>query len=208
MEFKGDRSLKTPGGVTAAYVHGMRVAGCTFTKMSAGGFDLEEGCKGCTIIENTFQNIGASGIQVGGISTRDAQPFSNYGYIDGEFKDDLPSDPARVTEQILVMSNLVDTIGVEYKGSIGIFAGCVRDVTIAHNKLNNLPYSGISAGWNWGNWDAGGRPDKPQYHKYDTPTIQARYVVCLYKYSPSRCNNTLLGQHLKAHVSYQTLVGL
>lgn len=171
-----DCALKTPGGVTAAYAHGMRVEGCTFTKMSAGGFDFEEGCAGCTLTDNTFNEIAATGIQIGEVSARDAQPFADATYINGVFVPDAGPDPARVTEQILVMSNLINRVGTEYKGSIGIFAGCVRDVTIAHNKLSNLPYTGISAGWNWGTWDQGGRPDHP-FYKFDTPTIQERYVI-------------------------------
>ena len=177
--FGADRSLKTPGGVTANYAHGMRVAGCTFSQMSAGGFDFELGCVGCTITENTFTQLGASAIQIGGVSSRDAQPLSNYAYIDGVLRDDLDPDPDRITGEILVMSNLIHDIGVEYKGSIGVFVGCTHDVTVAHNTLTRLPYSGISAGWNWGAWDQGGLASSSyaNCHKYDTPSVQARYVI-------------------------------
>lgn len=173
---KHDNYLKTPGGVTVAYATGIRVAGCTFRNFSASGLDFEEGVVGSTIVGNDFYDISASGIQVGGVKVRDAQPYSETTYVKGVLVTDAGADPDRVTEQILVMSNELENIGADYKGSIGIFAGFVRDITISHNKIYNTPYSGISAGWGWGYWDEGGRIDS-EYYKFDTPTIQERYVI-------------------------------
>ena len=174
-----DNFLKTPGGITVAYATGMRVAGCTFSNFSASGLDFEEGVAGSTIVGNEFKDIGASGIQVGGASVRDAQPFSNVTYENGVLNENAGADPNRVTEQILVMSNKLENIGAEYNGSIGIFVGYVRDITLAHNDINNTPYSAISAGWGWGYWDEGGRVSSQYsyYHKFDTPTVMERYVI-------------------------------
>ena len=172
-----DNYLKTPGGVTAGYVEGMRVDGCIFALMSAGGFDYEEGVVGSTITRSRFEQIGATGIQIGGAHVRDAQPYSDVTYEKGVLNMNAGPDPLRVTEDILVMSNVIDTTGNNFKGSIGIWAGYVRDLTLAHNEISNIAYSGISAGWGWGIWDVDVRPDMDSYYKFDTPTIQARYVI-------------------------------
>ncbi len=172
-----DNYLKTPGGVTAGYVEGMRIDSCVFALMSAGGFDFEEGVVGSTITGSRFEQIGATGIQIGGVHVRDAQPYSDVTYEKGVLNLNAGPDPLRVTEDILVMSNVIDTTGNNFKGSIGIWAGYVRDLTLAHNEISNIAYSGISAGWGWGIWDVDVRPDIDWYYKFDTPTIQARYVI-------------------------------
>ena len=172
-----DNFVKTPGGVTAAYAEGMRVDGCIFAAMAAGGFDYEEGVVGSTVTGSRFEQLGAAGMQIGGVRVRDAQPYSEVTYEQGVLNENAGADPLRVTEDIFIYSNVVDTVGVNFRGSIGIWVGYVRDCTLANNTLRNISYSGISAGWGWGIWDKGGRQDFPNYYKFDTPAIQARFVI-------------------------------
>lgn len=171
-----DNYVKTPGGVSAAYAEGMRVDNCIFAAMAAAGFDYEEGVVGSTVTRSRFEQIGAAGMQIGGVRVRDAQPYSEVTYEQGVLNKNAGADPLRITEDIFIFSNVVDTVGVNFRGSIGIWVGYVRDCTLANNTLRNISYSGISAGWGWGIWDKGGRADFPNYHKFDTPTVQARYV--------------------------------
>ena len=49
----------------------------------------------------------------------------------------------------LISNNLITECGNEDWGSVGILAGCVRELTIEHNELRELPYTGISLGWGW-----------------------------------------------------------
>lgn len=172
-----DDYLKTPGGVTAAYAKSMRVNHCSFALLAAGGFDYEEGVVSSSITASSFEQIGGSGIQIGGVKVRDAQPFNEATYVNGILDEHAGADPQRVTEKILVASNSIDRVGLNFRGSLGIFAGYVRDLTISHNVLTNISYSGISIGWGWGLWDQGGRADFSHYYQFDTPGIQARYVV-------------------------------
>jgi hypothetical protein len=60
---------------------------------------------------------------------------------------------------------------VEYKGGVGIFVGYTQRTTLAHNEIRDLPYSGISAGWGWGEEDAGGGAYAVQGPLYTQPTI-------------------------------------
>jgi hypothetical protein len=46
---------------------------------------------------------------------------------------------------------------VEYHGGVGIWTGYVANTLIAHNELENLPYSGISNGWGWGSQSYAGQ---------------------------------------------------
>ena len=173
-----DSYLKTDGGITVAYAEGARVAHCVFTSMAASAFDYEIGCVGCQFVRNTVKNVGANGISVGGVSVRDAQPYSTKAYVEGVLRTVEP-DPGRVTQYTLVFSNRLDGIGQLYKGSVGISVGHVADVTVAHNTITNASYSGISIGWGWGAWDGNGNsPAGGSYYDFpDTPSVQARYVV-------------------------------
>lgn len=179
---KHDYYLKTDGGITASYTDSMRVSGCVFTNMSASGFDFEEGCTGGQFVGNNLTNLCGNGITIGGVSVRDAQPYNEYTYVNGELKK-VGADPDRVTQYNLILSNYIKSVGLRYTGSIGIFAGYVSDTTIAHNTITDASYTGISIGWGWGYWDGdqdGVRDDQNGYgehHVFDTPSIQARYVV-------------------------------
>ena len=39
--------------------------------------------------------------------------------------------------------------GVEYYGAVGVWVGFARETVISHNLIHDLPYSGISVGWQW-----------------------------------------------------------
>lgn len=182
---KHDYYLKTDGGVTASYTDSMRVSGCIFTNMSGSGIDFEEGCTNSQFVGNTVQNMCGNGITVGGVAVRDAQPYSEWTYVKGVLTK-AGADPDRVTQYTLVLSNRFHGIGLRYTGSVGIFAGYVSDITIAHNIISDASYSGISAGWGWGYWDgreAGVRNDQSAYgpaeayRVFDTLSIQQRYVI-------------------------------
>ena len=182
---KHDYYLKTDGGVTAAYTDSMRVSGCIFTNMSGSGIDFEEGCTNSQFVGNSVQNMCGNGITVGGVAVRDAQPYSEWTYVKGVLTR-AGADPDRVTQYTLVLSNRFHGIGLRYTGSVGIFAGYVSDITIAHNTISDASYSGISAGWGWGYWDgreAGVRNDQTAYgpadayHVFDTLSVQQRYVI-------------------------------
>ncbi|MCQ2424517.1 MAG: hypothetical protein MJ070_00075 [Lachnospiraceae bacterium] len=172
-----DSYLKTDGGITVAYAEGARVAHCVFTCMSASAFDYEIGCVGCQFVRNTIKNVGANGISVGGVSIRDAQPFSEKAYVEGVLTDVEP-DPGRVTQYTLVFSNDIDGVGLRFKGAIAISVGHVADVTVSHNRITNTSYTGISIGWGWGAFDGNGNSRKGSYYDFpETASVQARYVV-------------------------------
>ena len=172
-----DSYLKTDGGITVAYAEGARVAHCVFTCMSASAFDYEIGCVGCQFVRNTIKNVGANGISVGGVSIRDAQPFSKKAYVEGVLTDVEP-DPGRVTQYTLVFSNDIDGVGLQFKGAIAVSVGHVADVTVSHNRITNTSYTGISIGWGWGSFDGNGNSRKGSYYGFpETASVQARYVV-------------------------------
>ncbi len=48
-----------------------------------------------------------------------------------------------------IMNNLVEFCGRDYNDAVGIYASLPVHLTIKHNEVRFLPYTGISVGWSW-----------------------------------------------------------
>lgn len=147
--------VKTPSNIVCHAVRAIRFDRCTFTKLGSGAIDLEYGSQDNTIVACHFYDISGSAVQVGDV-----------------LKDDHhPDDPRKIVKNNAVVNNYIHDCGVDYWGSVGVFAGYTESTVIAHNEIARMPYSGVSMGWGWGEEDAGGGPDNYyQPFRYDTPT--------------------------------------
>lgn len=102
-----------------------------------------------SLIGNTFQHLGAAGLQLGGVSDSVVRgnvvtDTSGNGIEIGDGTGtDLPSGNT-------IDNNWVHHVAVDYSGGVGIFQGYSTNDTIAHNQVNDVPYSGISSNWGWG----------------------------------------------------------
>ncbi|MCU1476355.1 MAG: hypothetical protein JWQ64_1048 [Subtercola sp.] len=155
---------KTPGAVNVSYGHSISFTGNRFTHLGAVGLNLNTGTQGTDIVGNVFTDVAATGIQIGGTDVIDHHP----------------TDQRSVTKNTLVSDNVVTKVANLYNGSVGILAGYTDHTTIEHNKVYDLPYSGISVGWGWGLTDQGGDTNYPGNSGvpiYDTPTTSTDTVV-------------------------------
>jgi chitodextrinase len=155
---------KTPGAVNVSYGHNVSFTGSRFTKLGAVGLNLNTGTQGTDIVGNVFTDVAATGIQIGGTDVIDHHP----------------TDLRSVTKNTLVSDNLVTNVATGYNGSVGILAGYTDSTTIEHNRVYDLPYSGISVGWGWGLTDKGGDSNYPGNSGvpvYDTPTTSRKTIV-------------------------------
>jgi hypothetical protein len=156
---------KTPGAVNVSYGHNVSFTGNRFEHLGAVGLNLNTGSQGTSIVGNVFTDVAATGIQVGGV----------------EVIDHHPTDPRSITKNTLVSNNVVTKVANLYNGSLGILAGYTDHTTIEHNKVYDLPYSGISVGWGWGLTDQGGNtnylPGNAGVPIYPTPTTSTDTVV-------------------------------
>ncbi|MBI3922636.1 MAG: right-handed parallel beta-helix repeat-containing protein, partial [Armatimonadetes bacterium] len=91
------------------------------------GLFLGKGCVNNAIVGNLMHDIGGNGVMIGG-----------------------PKDPSpEVPRNNRIANNYVHACGVDYLGAVGIWVGFTDGTVIAHNELHDLPYSGISVGWQW-----------------------------------------------------------
>jgi hypothetical protein len=160
-----NENLKTPANVVLHAAKSIRFERCTFTRLGGAGLDVELGSQDNVVSGCVFHDIAASGVQIGDV-----------------LKDDHhPDDPRKIVKNNSVVNCYIHDCGLDYYGSVGVFAGYTEGTVIAHNEIARIAYDGISVGWGWGEEDAGGSTYQQPY-KYDTPTpaknnrIECNYV--------------------------------
>jgi hypothetical protein len=150
---------KSPANIVLHSAHAVNFAHCTFTKLGGAGIDLEHGSCDNVISGCHFHDISGSAIQVGDVLTEDHHPHNE----------------RLIVKNNHIVNNYIHDVGVEYEGSVGIFVGYTEDTVIAHNEICNLPYTGASVGWGWGEEDAGGGAyEQPFFYHSPTPARNNR----------------------------------
>lgn len=86
-----------------------------------------------------FEDIAGNGLVAGSFSPASHETHKPYD----------PADRREICSFQRFENNLITNIGNEDWGCLGILAGYVSDITIAHNQVCEVPYSGISLGWGW-----------------------------------------------------------
>ena len=153
--------VKSPGCIRiCSGAHHIVFDHCTFTRMGAAALDIdgpqkpgEPGAHDIVIKDCEFYDISGSAIQIGDVTRENHHPH----------------DPVSIVKNNRVENCKIHDIGVEYEDSVGIFAGYTEGTVIEGNEIYDLPYSGISIGWGWGEEDAGGST-YPIPYIFETPT--------------------------------------
>jgi len=112
---------------------------CSFEHLSSTGLDYNKGTNHNRIQGNLFKDIGGNGICLGVFSE---EPFEAH----------LPlvvKDEREICSDELVADNMITNVANEDWGCLGIAAGFIKNVSIEHNEISDIPYSGISMGWGW-----------------------------------------------------------
>lgn len=125
---------KEPANVQAHYAHGLVFERDTFTHLGAAALDLGEGAQKSVVEGSVFTDISGNGLQLASV--------------------DMPlAADASFAIGNRIENNLLENVGAEYRGGIGIVVGYARQTRVAHNQIDHTPYAAISMGW-------GGWPDK------------------------------------------------
>ena len=155
-----NQDIKSPGAVVVSAGQSITFERCNFTELGGAGLDLENGTNTSNVIGSRFFDISGSGIQVGDVLEQDHHP----------------TDPKFIVKNNVIANNFLHDLGQEFQGGIGIFVGYTDGTVIEHNELVDLPYTGISLGWGWGEEDIGGG-ELAQPFLYTTPTVAANNRV-------------------------------
>lgn len=112
---------------------------CVFKHLASTGLDYEKATHGGVVRGCVFQDIAGNALLIGSFS-----PAAHETHIPYE-----PTDLREVCTQQQVSNCYFTNVADEDWGCLAIGAGYVRDITIEHNEICEIPYTGISLGWGW-----------------------------------------------------------
>lgn len=141
--------VKMPASVSFSGGRNLRFERNTFVHLGSVGLNVDYGAQDNLIQGNIFKDISGNAMMLGDVKQEDYHP----------------SVQARAVDRNTIKNNFITKVGAEYHGSVGIWTGYTKNTVVAHNEITDLPYSGISIGWGWGETDEGGSLN------YTIPTI-------------------------------------
>ncbi|MEO8237358.1 MAG: L-rhamnose mutarotase [Flavobacterium sp.] len=125
--------------VEVNYANNTLFEGCSFEHLSSTGLDFNKGTNHNRVQGNLFKDIGGNAINLGVFSEE-------------SFEAHLPlivKDEREVCSDEMIADNLITNVANEDWGCVGIAAGFIKNLTIEHNEISDVAYSGISMGWGW-----------------------------------------------------------
>jgi len=112
---------------------------CCFEHLGGSGLDYVIGCAGGKTTCCTFTDIAMNGYVCGSFSPEGLETHRPY----------QPADAREVCHGQVVEDSWFYDVTNEDWGCVAIAAGYVSDMTIAHNTIHDVSYTGISVGWGW-----------------------------------------------------------
>ncbi|TKK91569.1 right-handed parallel beta-helix repeat-containing protein [Herbidospora galbida] len=171
--FEGSRNgwAQSSSAVQVSAAEDIAFTGSTFTNLGSVALGIGNdanahasavglGARKVSVVGSTFTANAGGGIMVGGV-----RPDAHH-----------PSDPRMINSDISISNNRVFATALEYLDQDAIFASYVTRLSIEHNYVSDMPYTGIGLGYGWGANDPGGSPEyvnRGLYDfqpVYDTPT--------------------------------------
>ena len=160
---------ETPGAIQVAAASGLAFAGDTFSDLGSAALGIGEdadantsgvglGVQNITVANNTFSQIAATGIMIGGIQEPNASQ---------------PTNAQAAVKNVVVENNNISATGTNYLDSDGVEESYTTHAVITNNVIDGTPYDGIGTGFGWGMFDPGGSQDysnRGTYNYYSVPT--------------------------------------
>ena len=130
---------RADAAVELRYTEDCNFDGCRFEHLGGSGLDYVFACRRGTTTNCTFTDIAMNGYVCGSFSPEGLETHLPY----------QPTDFREVcTGQTVEQSEFYD-ISNEDWGCVAICAGYVSGITIDHNTIHDVSYTGISLGWGW-----------------------------------------------------------
>jgi len=130
---------RQPAAVEIVNANGLVFHRCNFEHTAATALDFISGTSHDLVEGCRFRDIGGTALQAGFFGSKDFEAHLPYN----------PSDDREVCQYETFVNNLITDATNEDWGCVGIGIGFARNITIAHNEVSHVNYSGISVGWGW-----------------------------------------------------------
>ncbi len=130
---------RADAAVELRYTEDCNFDGCRFEHLGGSGLDYVIACRRGTTNNCTFTDIAMNGYVCGSFSPEGLETHLPY----------QPTDFREVCTGQTVVQSLFYDVSNEDWGCVAICAGYVSGITIDHNTIHDVSYTGISLGWGW-----------------------------------------------------------
>lgn len=128
-----------PGAIQLQNAKNVEIRSCTVKRTSAHGIlAIQDVVTDCSFVGNHIIDVAAGGIY---FLLQDAGSTGN-----------------KITD------NTIEQVGTVYSNGCGILVTCTPDVTIHHNEIRDVRYTGISVGWSWDDKDTAAKNQDVGYN--------------------------------------------
>ncbi|AQQ71028.1 hypothetical protein SMSP2_01392 [Limihaloglobus sulfuriphilus] len=135
------QSKGLPAAIELKYAEGVKFDGCRLAHTGAHGIGLKRGTRENMILGCDIYDIAGNGVMVG----QRMKPCSNEIWFNVDWQD--PSDAPYKNR---ISSNTIIKAAQVMHSCVGVFDAYADGTSITHNLIKDLPYIGISIGFNWG----------------------------------------------------------
>jgi Right handed beta helix region len=136
LPHNGEGMWRLPAAVEVSGGSHIRFVDDRISALGAAGITLASGTRNSSIEQCVFNDLSGGAIFIGDIVAN-------------------PTDPLERSAEITISRNTITNIAVEYRDNVAIMGGFNDALTIDHNTISELPYTGISVGWGW-NYEGSG----------------------------------------------------
>ena len=130
---------RADAAVELRYAENVNFDNCRFEHLGGSGLDYVIGCKGGRVSNCRFNDIAMNGLVVGSFSPEGLETHLPY----------QPADSREVCNGLTIEQSEFCDIANDDWGCVAIAAGYVSGITIEHNTIHDVSYTGISLGWGW-----------------------------------------------------------
>ena len=130
---------RADAAVELCYTEDINFEGCRFEHLGGSGLDYVLACRRGTTTHCTFTDIAMNGYVCGSFSPEGLETHLPYQPVD--FREICSG-------QTIEQSEFYDITNEDW-GCVAIAAGYVSSITIEHNTIHDVSYTGISLGWGW-----------------------------------------------------------
>ncbi len=119
-----------PAAIRFEWAEACQMTQCTLSMTGGNGIYIAAGCREIDLSKISIRDIGGNGLMI------------------GNAKDPGSESPALV-QGITFSQGEVSRAGRHYDSAVGIWLGFCRECEVTQSEIFDLPYTGISVGWQW-----------------------------------------------------------